>query len=99
MGVWMSRRGLVTLPPTRADPAVSRTCAGAATPGVECALGVITWAADEKVMFGAAALFWLYARLRKPDTRIVREADRMLCAVALAGAVPQVFKRLVDRKR
>src|SRR5207302_10100119 len=57
------------------------------------------WAADEKVMLGAAAVFWLYVRLRKRDPKTVHEADRMLCSVAAAGALPHAFKRLVDRKR
>src|SRR5712672_2995537 len=95
----MSHRGLVTLPPTRVDLAVSRACARAATPGIERTLGAITWAADEKVALGAAAVFWLYVRLRKRDPKTVQEADRMLCSVAAAGALPHAFKRLVDRKR
>jgi undecaprenyl-diphosphatase len=95
----MSHRGFVTLPPTRVDIAVSRACARAATPATERVLGVVTWAADQKVVFGAAALFWIYARLRKRDPRVVREADRLLCSVALAGGLPHVFKRLVDRER
>jgi len=41
----MSHRGLVTLPPTAADVAISRACARAATPAAERVLGVITWAA------------------------------------------------------
>jgi membrane-associated phospholipid phosphatase len=95
----MAHRGLVTLPPTRIDLAVSRACAHAATPGIERALGVITWVADEKVVLGAAAAFWLYARLRKRNPKMVREAGRMLCSVAAAGALPHAFKRLVDRER
>jgi undecaprenyl-diphosphatase len=95
----MSRQGLITLPPTKVDLAISRACARTATPEVERFLGVVTWAADEKVVFGAAAAFWLYAHLRNHDPDAVREADRMLCCVALAGALPHVFKRLLDRKR
>jgi membrane-associated phospholipid phosphatase len=30
---------------------------------------------------------------------VTREADRMLCSVALAGALPHAFKHLVDRER
>jgi membrane-associated phospholipid phosphatase len=95
----MSHRGLFTLPPTKADVAVSRACARAATPARQRLLGVVTWAADQKVVFGAAALFWAYARFRRRDAGVTREADRMLCSVALAGALPHVFKRVVDRER
>jgi membrane-associated phospholipid phosphatase len=95
----MSHRGLITLPPTRADLAVSRACARAATPGLERVLQIVTWLADEKIVLGAAVLFWGYARLGRPENEIARRADHMLCCVAVAGVLPHVFKRLVDRKR
>jgi membrane-associated phospholipid phosphatase len=95
----MSHRGLITLPPTRADLAVSRACARAATPGLERVLQIVTWLADEKIVLGAAVLFWAYARLGRPENEIARRADHMVCCVAVAGVLPHVFKRLVDRKR
>jgi membrane-associated phospholipid phosphatase len=95
----MSHRGLITLPPTHGDLFVSRACARAATPGVERVLQVVTWLADEKVVLGATILFWTYARLSRRENQIARGADHMLCCVALAGVLPHLFKRLVDRKR
>ena len=95
----MSRRGLITLPPTRWDLVLSRACARAATPKLERTLRVVTWLADEKIVLGTTLLFWTYARLSRPDTEMARRADHMLCCVALAGLLPHLFKRLVDRKR
>jgi hypothetical protein len=89
----MSHRGLITLPPTRADLAVSRAFARAATPGLERVLQIVTWLADEKIVLGAAVLFWAYARLGRPENEIARRADHMLCCVAVAGVLPHVFKR------
>jgi undecaprenyl-diphosphatase len=95
----MSHRGLFTLPPTRGDLVLSRACARAATPEIERTLRVVTWLADEKIVLGATLLFWAYARLSRRDIEIARGADHMLCCVAIAGVLPHLFKRLVDRKR
>jgi membrane-associated phospholipid phosphatase len=95
----MSHQGLVTLPPSRLDVAISEACARAATPARERSLRVITWLADEKILLGLIGLFWLNARLRPHGEEIRREADRMLLGVALAGVVPHIFKHFVNRKR
>ena len=87
------------MPPTLGDLAVSRACARAATPEIERTLRVVTWLADEEIVLGATLLFWTYARLSRRDIEIARRADHMLCCVALAGVLPHLFKRLVDRKR
>jgi hypothetical protein len=89
----MSRQGIVMLPPSRLDVAISKRCARAATPARERSLHIMTWLADEKILLGVVALFWLNARLRPHDEEFRREADRMLLGIALAGAVPHVFKR------
>lgn len=95
----MPRQGIVTLPPTRVDLAVSKACKRMATPAREKSLRAITWLADEKLMLSAVALFWLGAHLRARRKEIRREADRMLASVALAGLLPDVFKYLFDRQR
>jgi hypothetical protein len=43
----MSRHGIITLPPSRVDLAISRSCARAATPARERSLQVVTWLADD----------------------------------------------------
>jgi membrane-associated phospholipid phosphatase len=95
----MSLRAPIRLPPTRADLAASRRIARATGPRTERVLQGVTWLADEKVVLGAATLFWLHARLRTQDRRLAREADRLLCCVAVANVLPHVFKRLVRRRR
>jgi membrane-associated phospholipid phosphatase len=95
----MLGRGLFALPPSRADVAVAKWCARMADPPVERSLRVATWLADEKVVLAAAAMFWLYARLEKPEEEAPREADRMLCAVVIASALPHLAKLLVARER
>jgi membrane-associated phospholipid phosphatase len=95
----MSRDAPIRLPPTRADLAASRAVARATGVRAERTLQVVTWLADEKVVLGAAALFWMHARLNMQDRRLAGEADRLLCGVAVAGVLPHVFKRLVRRRR
>src|SRR2546421_10613464 len=95
----MSRQGLVTLAPTRVDLAISKSCAGAATPGREQTLQVMTWLADEKILLSLVGLFWLNAQRRAQGTEVRREANRVMLGVALAGLLPDVFKYFVDRKR
>jgi membrane-associated phospholipid phosphatase len=93
------RSGLLDLPPTRADVAISRAWVRVATPATERPLRVLTWLADEKLLLTAVAAFWVNARLRSHNERVRWEADRMLIGVAIAGVVPHLFKHLVNRKR
>jgi membrane-associated phospholipid phosphatase len=95
----MSHQGLVTLPPSRLDVAISQLCVRAATPARERSLRVMTWLADEKILLGVVGLFWLNARLRPHGEDVRREADRMLLGIAIAGVVPHIFKHFVNRKR
>lgn len=67
--------------------------------GAERVLQVVTWIADEKIVLGAAVLFWVYARLGRPEKRDRASSQPHAVRVAVAGVLPHVFKRLVDRKR
>ena len=91
----MARSAPIVLPPTRMDLAFARACARNASPPRERSFEALTWLADEKIILGATALFWLYARGRKRAPL----ADRMLLSVALSGALPHLFKYLVRRRR
>jgi undecaprenyl-diphosphatase len=95
----MPRNGFIDLPPSSLDRAISKRCARMATPARENSLQVMTWLADEKVLLGLVGVFWMSVQIQssRPDLR--REANRMLLGVALAGLLPDVFKRLVNRKR
>jgi membrane-associated phospholipid phosphatase len=94
----MSWEGLINLPPSRADRAVARACARNANPAAERALQFITLLADEKALLAAAAAIWIGTRCGQPQLAR-READRMLCSVVAAGAVPHLIKLLIRRRR
>jgi undecaprenyl-diphosphatase len=95
----MSGTAVIRLPPTRIDLAVARTIARHVTPRLEHAAEPLTWLADEKLVLAAAAAIWLHARLARRDRAARRAADRLLGAVIVAGALPHLGKRLIDRKR
>jgi hypothetical protein len=65
---------------------------------MERPLGVITWLADERILLGAATIFWAATRLSGSGP-LRREADQMLCSVLIAGIVPDLLKYLVRRER
>jgi undecaprenyl-diphosphatase len=94
----MSRVGLIDLPPLNADQTVAEACAREATPLRQQALKIVTLMADEKVLLAAAAAIWAVTRCKSSET-FKREADRMLLSTVAAGAVPHLFKFLVNRKR
>ena len=91
--------GLIDLPPTRLDLAAGKAAANLAEPSLERSLRLVTWLADEKLMLTAVALFWLGARSLAHSQEVKTEADRMLLSVGIAGLLPHVFKRLINRKR
>src|SRR5205823_8733269 len=94
----MSRHGIIAIRPTRFDLAAARASAHLASPREQRALRVVTLLADEKAVLALAGAVWVASRLmrRGPDER---EADRLLASVAVAGALPHVFKYVFDRRR
>jgi membrane-associated phospholipid phosphatase len=94
----MSRYGPIDLPPLRADVAVARVCARSATPATQRVLRLITVLADEKALLAGAAAIWIGTRCGQTGSQR-READRMLCSLVIAGALPHLFKIIVRRRR
>ena len=94
----MSREGPVELRPTKSDLVIARAAARMATPDRQRALRLVTLLADEKAVLAVAAAVWLASRYSR-QSQDRKEADRMMCSVLAAGAVPHLFKFLVRRKR
>jgi membrane-associated phospholipid phosphatase len=95
----MSRSALIDLPPNDLDVALADACAGIARPSLERTFQVMTYLVDEKPLLAAAALAWLCVRSTSDNRRLKRGVDQMLCSVAIAGALPHTFKRIVARER
>jgi undecaprenyl-diphosphatase len=92
-------KGVFDLPPTGWDVAAAKAAIRIARPEEERSLRVATWLADEKLMLTAVVAFWVAARALSRSKTLKTEADRMLLSVGIAGLLPHLFKRLVNRKR
>jgi hypothetical protein len=88
----------IHLRPFENDLLIARACAQIATPTIERSLKVLTSLADERAMLVIAAAVWLASRYcKRSEDR--EEADIMLASVLIAGAMPDLFKLLVRRRR
>ena len=86
------------LRPFENDLVVARACAQMATPTIERSLNWVSSLADERAMLVIAAAVWLASRYcKRGEDR--EEADTMLASVLVAGAMPDLFKVLVRRRR
>jgi undecaprenyl-diphosphatase len=88
---------LLTIPPTRLDYAIADFAEAHATPRVEGPLQLITYAADEHVLFAVALGFWLASRGMSPHRR--RAGGYLVLNVAASAVLPHVLKALVDQER
>jgi membrane-associated phospholipid phosphatase len=82
---------------TKLDRQVARVLALHANPAVERVSGVLTWAADEHLLYGLAAGVWLLSRCGDADER--QQANQLAASVAATALLPHLIKRLVDQKR
>ena len=88
---------LLTIGPTKLDCRVAKIVEDHATPGLERHLALLTYAADEHVLFAAALGFWLLARGAGRPQR--RAAEYFALNVAISAALPHILKKLVDQER
>jgi undecaprenyl-diphosphatase len=94
------RLGLpIELPPSHADIVTARAIRRHATPLMERAGEVITFAADEKPLLAGALLYWLFSRGSAISPRRIRRADHLLACVAVSAALPHLLKLFVSRQR
>jgi undecaprenyl-diphosphatase len=89
----------VELPPSEPDMAAARLIRRHATPAVERANKLLTFAADEKPLLVAALLYWFYSRGTSSSPRRIAQADHVLACVAVSAALPHLLKRFIDRQR
>jgi membrane-associated phospholipid phosphatase len=86
------------LPPSGLDLVTARAVNRFATPNVEKALQVVTWAADERVLGVIFGGLWLASR-DSADADWRRGADHLALCVLVASVLPHIVKRVVDRER
>jgi undecaprenyl-diphosphatase len=88
---------LFTIGPTKVDRAIADFAEKHATPVIEGPLQLVTYAADEHVLFAVSLGFWLLSRGMSPRRR--RAAGYLMLNVAASAALPHVLKALVDQER
>lgn len=82
---------------TQLDQRVAQAIARNANPAVERPARLLTWAADEHVLYVIAAGLWLVARAG--DDRDRRQTDHLALSVVATAVLPHLLKRLIDQER
>lgn len=87
----------VHLPPTDLDIAIAHRIKRHATPSREDVLRVLTWLADERVLYLGSLVVWAVSRRGRRAQR--RQADHVILSAILASIIPHLLKHAVDQKR
>ncbi len=85
------------LPPTDFDIAIAKSVERRATPAGERPMRVVTWLADEHLLYAASALVWFISRRGTPRQRM--QAGHLALSIALANVLPHLLKQAVDQER
>jgi undecaprenyl-diphosphatase len=93
------RRAPLALPPLEAERAFSRMVKRQATPFTQEIFKILTFAADEKPLVVAAALYWCFTRGAAHEMAQRSRADHLLICAAVSAVLPHLMKHLVDRER
>jgi PAP2 superfamily len=82
---------------TKLDRRVAKAIVRNASPALERPARLLTWAADEHVLYVIAAGLWLASRAG--DERQRRQTDHLVLSVVATAILPHRLKRLVDQER
>jgi hypothetical protein len=88
---------LVTVRPTAIDVKIANAIAAHTEPPTEGLAEALTWGADEHVLIGLAATWWVYA-WRKPQ-RQRNVAGHIFLTTLVASALPHALKMVFDQQR
>jgi len=87
----------VHVEPLAADRAVARFVADNTTPQLERTSRMLTWAADEHLLYALSIGLWLGSLRRGPRQRA--GADHMLACVLASSILPHLLKSFIDQER
>jgi undecaprenyl-diphosphatase len=85
------------IPASRFDHWIAQTIARHASFRIEKPLGVLTLAADERVLLTLTCAYWLGSQVR--CTRRRDRADHLLMTVGIATILPHLLKGLIAQER
>jgi undecaprenyl-diphosphatase len=82
---------------TQLDRRVAKAVARHASPAVERPARLLTWAADEHLLYVVAGGLWLAARAG--DERERSQTNHLALSIVATAILPHLLKRLIDQKR
>src|SRR4051812_31705948 len=88
---------LLILGPTRLDKVVARGCARTATPRLFGPLKALTYAGDEHILLGLAAIMWIACPKQSAQTRA--RLNHFAITIAASAVLPHIFKFFIDQQR
>lgn len=83
--------------PTLLDREIAGAIVRNAGPGSEGTAEALTWGADEHILIGAAAAFWLLSRRGSAGARAT--GSHFLAASVVTGVLPHVLKHVFNQRR
>lgn len=86
----------ITIRPTSADIKIAHAVSRYTSRRTERIAEVLTWGADEHILCGAAALWWIYSRGRP---RQKKAADHVLLTTVAATILPHILKSIFSQRR
>jgi undecaprenyl-diphosphatase len=93
----ISTMALFTVRPTAADIAIANAIAAHTNPPAEELAEALTCGADEHLLLGVTAAWWLYSRAQSRHHR--KAADHFLLATLVASGLPHVLKTVFNQQR
>jgi membrane-associated phospholipid phosphatase len=94
---WIVTMALLTVSPTAADIRIAKAISAHTAAPVEHAAEGLTWGADEHVLMGLAAAWWLYSRSQRRNQR--NAAEHVLITTVTASLLPHLLKTIIDQRR
>jgi membrane-associated phospholipid phosphatase len=82
---------------TKLDRRVAKAVVRNARPAMQRPAQLLTWAADEHILYVIAAGFWLASRVG--DDREQRQADHLVLSVVATAILPHLLKRVIAQER
>src|SRR5437588_12795992 len=82
--------------PLAADQGIARFVADHTTPQLELTSRVLSWAADEHVLYAISIGLWLGSLRSGPRQRVC--ADHLAACVLATNILPHLFKAFIDQE-
>lgn len=97
IAAWIATMALLRISPTATDIRIAGAISAHTDARAEHTAEALTWGADEHVLIGLAAAWWLYSRSQRYEQR--NAADHVLITTLAASLLPHLLKMVFDQQR